>query len=205
MERKKWLFFISFLFFIGLFFAYHARHIYSIDLQILRFFEGIRTPIFNRIFITITTLGSIKILLPLCVFITIYFLIKRQYIEFILLWLAFWSSRGVNFIVKEVVERERPPVIRLVEVEDFSFPSGHSMNSIVTLGFICYLFVATRQLNSAKKTSVSLLTGFTVLLIVISRLYIGVHYPTDVLAGLSLGCCLLLIYIQLYRFLRKNG
>lgn len=103
----------------------------------------------------------------------------------------------VNQVVKHLVCRNRPSVLRLVEETGFSFPSGHSMVSIAFYGIIIYLIYKNID-HKALKYSLITLLSLLVLGIGFSRIYVGVHYATDVLGGFSLGLAYLIIYISLY-------
>ncbi|MCJ7842753.1 phosphatase PAP2 family protein [Lederbergia sp. NSJ-179] len=130
--------------------------------------------------------------------------LKKFYFEIGCLWIVFWSSRGVNFVLKEWIKRDRPSLHPLIDIGDYSFPSGHSMNSIATLGFLCYLLIIISKGDHKWKIFWSLFTGIMVFLIVISRLYLGVHYPSDVLAGLAVGYLLLVCFLPLFSFIQKK-
>ncbi len=103
------------------------------------------------------------------------------------------ASYFLNIIFKLIFQRERPDIMRLVDISGFSFPSGHSMVGISFYGFIlylCYKFIKGRW----RYISVFLL-AVLIALIGISRVYLGVHYPSDVLAGFSAGLAWLAIFI----------
>ncbi|KRG13822.1 phosphatase PAP2 family protein [Lederbergia galactosidilytica] len=201
----KWfLVILSLLLFVGLIFAFQIPLLIDFDLKILLFFEDIRTPFFDQFFTIITEIGSIRVLFPLCIGVSLYLVYKRCFLELVCLWTLFWGSRWLNFLLKEWVQRDRPSLHPLVEIKDYSFPSGHSMNSIAVLGFLFYLFMTTFKPKSNWKLFWILVTGITIFLIVISRLYLGVHYPTDVLAGLSLGYLLLVSLLYLFRVIRNK-
>lgn len=202
----KWTFvFLCLFIFVGLVFAYPTPFLTDFDVKILLFFEDIRTPFLNQFFTIITALGSIKVLFPVCIGASIYLAFKKYYIEIGYLWVLFWSSRGLNFILKEWIKRDRPSLHPLIEIGEYSFPSGHSMNAIVVLGFLCYLLLTMLKTNKKWRIIWFFLTGVTILLIVISRLYLGVHYPTDVLAGLAVGYLLLVSFLHFFTGMRKKG
>ena len=102
------------------------------------------------------------------------------------------SSTVVYKVVKGIFERPRPELeVRLISQGGFSFPSGHSMNCIVCFGILIYLI--RRYCKNSK--AANLLTVLLVLLIIgigTSRVYVGVHFPTDVLGGWSLGLAFLM-------------
>ena len=105
------------------------------------------------------------------------------------------SSAFVNHLIKEIVQRPRPPMeIRMVEESSFSFPSGHAMTSVAFYGLIIYFVfkkVKDKKVRNTICTALSLLIFF----IGISRIYLGVHYASDVLAGFVFGIVYLVLYI----------
>lgn len=105
------------------------------------------------------------------------------------------SSAFVNHLIKEIVQRPRPPIeFRMVEESSFSFPSGHAMTSATFYGLIIYFvfkYVKNKKVRNTICTALSLL----IFLIGISRIYLGVHYASDVLAGFTFGIVYLVLYI----------
>jgi len=92
-----------------------------------------------------------------------------------------------DLILKEIFSRQRPSVVlHLVQVNTFGFPSGHATMSVV-IYFSIVLIVIYSGVNKKLKTYLLWTAVFLVLIIGISRIYLGVHYPTDILAGWSLG------------------
>ena len=103
----------------------------------------------------------------------------------------------VNQTIKHIVRRPRPNVLRLVEESGYSFPSGHSMVSMAFYGIIIYLVYKNVSNKYLKWVLISLLS-LLILSIGFSRIYVGVHYFTDVAGGLLLGLAYLIIYINIY-------
>ena len=91
-------------------------------------------------------------------------------------------STVTNILLKSVINRARPSHEHLVEVNSLSFPSGHSMSAMAFYGFLVYLTVVTKIPMPLKVVLVTLLCVI-ILSIGISRIYLGVHYPSDVAAG----------------------
>lgn len=156
--------------------------------------SAIRTPLSSGktlFFKSMTFLGNSTTLIALVCVSSIFFLFKKYYSE--LCWLVGTTAVGgaVNYLIKFVYQRPRPQLEHLVEANHYSFPSGHAMASLIFYGSLIVIvhLVATR---SWLKTSVSLVLGLLILLIGVSRVYVGVHYPTDILGGFLLGAALLL-------------
>ena len=103
----------------------------------------------------------------------------------------------VNQVIKHIIRRPRPNVLRLVEESGYSFPSGHSMVSMAFYGIIIYL-VYKNVTNKYLKWILIILLSLLILSIGFSRIYVGVHYFTDVAGGFLLGLAYLIIYINIY-------
>lgn len=103
----------------------------------------------------------------------------------------------LNQVLKYLFARSRPIDINLVLEQGFSFPSGHSMVSLSFYGFVTYIIVH-KKISKKKKVLFSSLLISLVLLIGISRIYLGVHYASDVCAGYALSMAYLLLYIKLF-------
>ncbi len=135
----------------------------------------------------ITSLGGVTVIFLITAAVFFYLLIQGQH-EF--MWLILIATIGgalLAFGLKELFARERPPLIfHLLTVKSMSFPSGHAMmSSIVYLTQGALL--AKVQSNKNLKVYILITAVFLVFLIGMSRIYLGVHYPTDVLAGWSVG------------------
>lgn len=107
-------------------------------------------------------------------------------------------------ILKELISRERPPIdMRLTYVENFSFPSGHSLMSIVLYG-LCIYFICKYVKNKILKSVISGIFCILILTIGFTRIWLGVHYPTDIIGGYSLGICFLCLFWLIYNFEFKD-
>ena len=99
----------------------------------------------------------------------------------------------LNRILKFIIARPRPEILRLVPEDGYSFPSGHSMVSMGFYGFLIYL-IYTKVKNKKTKYPLIIFLGLLILFIGISRIYLGVHYFTDVLGGFIIA----IIYLHLF-------
>lgn len=102
----------------------------------------------------------------------------------------------LNNILKLIVRRARPTGFRLIAETGYSFPSGHSMVSMAFYGYLIYLIYKNVR---NKKLRWTLITCFSLLILVIgmSRIYLGVHYTSDVFAGFLFSLGYLVIYTKL--------
>lgn len=197
---KKTIFWGSLLLFTLLAVMVNSQLLETYDRSIILFFEKIRTGFFNSFFYLFTEMGSIKTLLPAAVLVSIGLAIKRHYWEACFFMLAFWGSRGANHLLKGMFERERPAFNSLIEAGGYSFPSGHAMNATVFFGFLFYLFIYVLRKGNHHSTAWRLTVTVLVTLIAVSRVYLGVHYLTDVIAGACAGLLFLGLVVYLYTF-----
>ena len=102
----------------------------------------------------------------------------------------------LNQVFKFTFTRQRPEGINMLTVSGYSFPSGHSMLSVAYYGYLAYL---TLHSNHSRTKRLLVIASFALLtfIIGISRIYLGVHYASDVLAGFVLSLAYLIIYVTL--------
>ena len=102
----------------------------------------------------------------------------------------------LNQTMKAIFARERPNILMLIDEKGYSFPSGHAMTSTAVYGFFIYLIWQSKMSNDKKILS-TVLFGGLIFLICSSRIYLGVHYASDVVAGILISTLYLMIYISL--------
>lgn len=193
-SNTKWLlFFICLVLFLFILEDVFDNEIMVMDVNGYQFIsdnfinENI-TPIMKGI----TLLGSAIFFIPFIIFLLIF--IKNNYlrlsisINIILITL-------LNQILKFVIQRPRPTQYRIVDASGYSFPSGHSMVSMAFYGFLIYLIYRYLK-NKYLKTILILILSVVIVLIGISRIYLGVHYTSDVCAGFLLSLSYLIVYIH---------
>ena len=105
-------------------------------------------------------------------------------------------STILNFGLKNIVRRARPDEFRIIEESGYSFPSGHSMVSMAFYGLLIYL-IYKKVNNKYLKNFLIILLSVIIFLIGLSRIYLGVHYTSDVLAGFLLGLSYLIIFVSI--------
>ncbi|WP_280266223.1 phosphatase PAP2 family protein [Nocardia wallacei] len=105
-------------------------------------------------------------------------------------------------VVKRLVGRRRPPVDHLVTESSLSFPSGHALSTTAIVGVVTTVTVLALRRRAAK-IAVGTLAALFVLAVGASRVYLGVHWPTDVLAGWTLGILWVVVGITVFRAARS--
>lgn len=101
----------------------------------------------------------------------------------------------LNQVLKRILQRPRPTEFRIIEETGYSFPSGHSMVSMAFYGYLIYLIYKYIKNKYVKCISIVLLS-ILICSIGISRIYLGVHYTSDVLGGFLISVSYLIIYIM---------
>jgi undecaprenyl-diphosphatase len=167
----------------------------ALDRRIENLVATMRTPELDQLFYALTALGSLRVVGVLAVAGALLALVAWRQREAILLLLvtagSWLSAQGLHY----VVARPRPPLAdaRILETS-FSFPSSHATLSAAFYGAIAYFLIRALRRDAAKIV-VGVLAGVVVLLVGVSRAYLGVHFPSDVLAGWMLGALWLALMV----------
>lgn len=109
----------------------------------------------------------------------------------------------ISTIFKNIIKRERPSEALIKMPSDYSFPSGHTICAVVFYGILIY-FISNSNLKKHHKIIFEVLLTLLISLIAFSRLYLGVHYLSDVLASLVLGTLSLVMFIRYYKITNIN-
>jgi len=201
-KNKKWIIStICILLFliIGLYIIQIENNL--IDKKIYNLIISIKSNTVTSIFKIITSLAGIKFMIIISI---IVLLLKKLKHKRYLIILNLINDVMLNNILKIIFKRERPLDLMLIEETGYSFPSGHTMVATIFYGFIIYLI---NKSNYQKKTKTIINTLLIVLIILIgiSRIYLGVHYATDVIASYLIGISYLIIFTHFIdKYLNKN-
>ncbi|WP_207857978.1 phosphatase PAP2 family protein [Lucifera butyrica] len=172
----------------------HAMGVFdNTFIWLVRYFAN---PTLDHIMIAISTLGYG---FSYAVIVTTSFValaVYRRWLELGGLALSFAGGAVLNFVLKNLFERTRPDAFHLVTAAGYSFPSGHAMVSLCFYGMLAFLLARNAQ-TWPWRYFVGVITMLLVVAIGISRIYLGVHYPSDVVAGYSAGTMWLLFVISL--------
>jgi undecaprenyl-diphosphatase len=159
----------------------------TLDRAILTWINAHRMGWLDTSAIEFTALGSFVVLAVLGLALSVLFwhLRRRSYVA--LIWLACTGSLVLNQTLKAVFARTRPDVFEwLVDVGNLSFPSGHAMNSMVFYTVAAYCIGQVVGPGAARRATYAF-AALIVIAIGFTRMYLGVHYPSDVLAGYAVG------------------
>jgi undecaprenyl-diphosphatase len=182
----------------------HGQKVVQIDNIIINSIQGLESPLFTIIMRFFTFLGSgSSIIILAIVSMLIFYLMFKIRSELLLFLLVLIGSNAFFITLKIIFHRARPDLHRLIEVGGYSFPSGHSTNAVAVYGiltFILWRHISTRW----GRTILVILSVFMILTIGISRIYLGVHYPSDVIGGYMVGGFLIIIAIWLYQYYKER-
>ena len=153
---------------------------------------GLRNDFFDMFFKSITFFANV---IPVIVIsLIICFFIRKNICYIIMLASNLVLSVGFNQVLKHIICRARPEHLRLVTENGFSYPSGHSMISIFLYGTLMYMLINKTD-NKELKVFYAIIFPIFIFLIGLSRIYVGVHYPSDVLGGFLLSISIIVLSI----------
>jgi len=139
---------------------------------------------------TITQLGGVIGLIAIATILSI--AIKNKKIS-LLIWINLGISALLNQTLKYIIQRPRPTEYRIINESGYSFPSGHSMVSTAFYGFLIYLIYKNIK-NKYLKYGLIVILSLLIIWIGMSRIYLGVHYTSDVVAGFLISISYLIIF-----------
>ena len=151
----------------------------------------------------VTFFGGATCLIGLTII--LFIIIKNKKIGF-LIGINLITITILNQLFKFILQRPRPTEYRIINESGYSFPSGHSMISMAFYGFLIYLIYKYVKNKKIKYISITLISAL-IIFIGISRIYLGVHYTSDVLAGFLFSISYLIIYVLIAnnKVLNKNS
>lgn len=166
-----------------------VRHGYTqqFDEAVLRWMHAHQTPWLEDLMIEVTMLGTWIVVLSIVSIAGLFLWLTRHRYSTVLLLVATAGGIGLNNILKIGFDRPRPQVFEWgTHVSSSSFPSGHAMSSAVVYITVAYLAARLQKTHIARLATLTI-AGCIVAVICFSRMYLGVHYPSDVAAGVIIG------------------
>jgi membrane-associated phospholipid phosphatase len=186
------LFVVCTLLFVDIADKLNDNELYQFDMMIIQEVQGSINELSTKVLIFITNLGSVRGNILFVIIFSLFLLFKKRPLSVVFLTTVTLSGGYVNHYLKWIFQRERPSLNPLVEVNSFSFPSGHAMSSFILYGAL--ILITTRITKSWPiRLGVYAICTFMILTIGYSRIYLGVHFPSDVIAGFIAGCAWLAI------------
>ncbi len=185
--------------FIRLTFSISANgSVQTFDESILKWVETLRTPFLNAMMVDITALGGLALTVVLGLLAVIIFVLTRDPVAAVHLVLTSAGGFFISIWTKSLISRPRPSVIpQLIHVSGFSYPSGHSITSAAI--YLTMAILACRHFKPIKTRVVLIsLAGIMTALISFSRIYLGVHYPSDTISGALVGLAWALVMAALF-------
>ena len=190
MKKRYFLMGILLVVFILITTLVVTNNISSFDDNIYNMIFSIRNNFLDLFFKTITLCANT---IPIiCIVIILLLIVKDKYRY--VLGITTITTLLSNQLIKHIIMRPRPDHLRLIKQNGYSYPSGHSMISIAVYGFLIY-YVYHKVKNKALKIALIILLSLLIILIGISRIYVGVHYPSDVLGGYTLSLLIIIVVI----------
>ncbi len=159
-----------------------------------------RSPHLNIIMKYITFIGDLFGYITLCIILGLFFYFKKNWSISLQITLVLVLASGLNVFLKSAISRPRPLVNRIIYADFYSFPSGHAMSAIVFYGFVSYLSLILLK-KYWQKSLIVTFSVFMIFAIGISRIYLGVHYPSDILAGYLAGTAWLMFCLTILNIL----
>lgn len=206
ISRLRWGFTIlALLVFLGLLVSVSTQQagLVQLDQGLVKFIRQPVPRLIQSLIIGITTLGNPLAVLIITggVVLRLVFTQRQRAAEFVLLNVLGWAGIG-NFVIKSLVRRPRPIIDRLVTASSYSFPSGHSITVMLLFGSLIVLIANGLIANRTWQRLTIGLASLWIVAVGVSRVFVGVHYPSDVLAGWLLGYGLLTLTQW---FFTRNG
>ena len=186
---------------LGYIVKFYPNMLIGFDQPIQTAIRGDLPDFLTILFRTITHLIDIPVIITWVLIVAFIFYRKQWKLESYLM-LGNLTLAGILIVTfKNIYQRPRPEILHLVEEKGFSFPSGHSLAVTIMVGTLIVIF-SQRIKDQLWKRIVQILLGFYLLSVLVSRVYLGVHYPSDVLASLCVGLGVLFIEFPFYDKLR---
>lgn len=171
----------------------------KIDLWVYEHIINLHSPTFSKIMIFISWINNSSQIIFISILFLIYLFYKKMYQQIIFFIISMVGSSLLFVLIKEILKRERP-LSNIIEIGGYSFPSGHATIS-TTLAFCIYLIFKDKV--KYKKSFVLFFISYP-LVISFTRVYLHVHYLSDVIAGIGLGLVWVSLIYLIFIFKNKE-
>ncbi|RFU70627.1 PAP2 family protein [Peribacillus saganii] len=195
---------VSLMFFVVMAILVRKHSIVDFDRTIITYVQGFETPILTSIMKFFTFIGGTIpiVLISLIVLFILHKVLKHR--SELILFVAVIAGANLLFVsLKLLFRRARPDLHRLIEAANYSFPSGHATVAFALYGVLT--FILWRHISTCfGRTTLIILSIIMIFFIGISRIYLGVHYPSDVIAGYFISSFWLTFAIWFYQRYKAN-
>ena len=186
---------------IGYIVKFYPEMLVSFDQPIQTAIRGDLPETLTLLFRAITHLIDIPVIISWVLIVAFIFYRKQWKMESYLM-LGNLTLAGILIVTfKNIYQRPRPEILHLVEEKGFSFPSGHSLAVTIMVGTLIVI-LSQRIKNTVWRKIVQILLSLYIFSVLVSRIYLGVHYPSDVIASLCVGLGVLFMEFPFYDKLR---
>ena len=176
----------------------------NMEIEIIKFFQSAKSPFLDVVMWLFSSLASVYFVIFLFLF--LYFFMSKKLSIFFVCCTIF--NVGLNYLVKIIINRPRPyevseEIVNVTNSLGKSFPSGHIVCATTIIVLFLWFFLS-KQKSKIVKIFAVFGSVIYLTLVAISRMYFGQHYPTDLLAGLTLGLVLTVIEILIMKCIKKK-
>lgn len=197
----------------GLLFGYIVaaisnESIHDFDSSVIEFVQGTETPWLTIVMKLFTMIGSWTVVVPVTIIACALLYFRYHYRQQAYLFATVVvGSIGLNTVLKLYFKRERPEIYRMLDATGFSFPSGHTMMAFSLYTIIAYV-IWRNATSTTRKISLVLFVTFMTFMIAVSRIYLGVHFPSDIIGGIAVSAMWGIIVVGTFQFFghkRRGG
>ncbi|MGX7112220.1 phosphatase PAP2 family protein [Gemella cuniculi] len=197
MKYKKYILIMIVAFSIFVFIRLTYETILKpMDINVIDFVQKLENSTLTSFYKEITNVADTYQNMVITIVLVIILCFKKYHYEAIYLAISMATCGVLIPIIKNMIKRPRPDFHRLLEIGGFSFPSGHTTSA--TILYLTLVLISIKIFKNINKYFVLVLASFGILVIAISRVYLGVHYPTDTLGGMSLGVGVVAFYYMIF-------
>ena len=186
---------------LGYVVKFYPEQLKTLDSSVQTAIRGDLPETLTLLFRAITHLIDIPVIISWVLIVAFIFYRKQWKMESYLM-LGNLTLAGILIVTfKNIYQRPRPEILHLVEEKGFSFPSGHSLAVTIMVGTLIVI-LSQRIKNTVWRKIVQILLSLYIVSVLVSRIYLGVHYPSDVIASLCVGLGVLFMEFPFYDKLR---
>lgn len=191
------------LFFVmlGYVVRFYPQQLVSFDSSIQTALRGNLSALATLFWTKITLLGNVAVLFPICLAVAFFCYQKNWKMESYFILLSFAVMGAMSTALKYVYQRPRPGIEWLIDTTGYSFPSWHAASTLIMAG-VMVILLQQHLKKGSRKCLMQIGLLILAMLVGLSRVYVGVHYPTDIIGGWLLAIALLQLLFPFYDRLR---